>query len=192
MNNFFKYKNNIALQKGCLLLSEPYLHDPNFERTVILICEHNDEGSFGLVVNKLSTVVFSDVIEDVDNFKEQLFVGGPVQQDTLHYVYKGVELEGAVEVAEGLYWGGNFEQLLSMINTRNINTEEFRFFLGYSGWSAGQLASEIKENSWIVSKPINANLLINTKSEDLWKKVLQQMGGKYEMYANYPIDPRMN
>ena len=74
----------------------------------------------------------------------------------------------------------------------DIDPEEFRFFLGYSGWSAGQLANEIEENSWIVSKPINADLLINTKFEDLWKIVLQQMGGKYEMYANYPVDPRMN
>ena len=192
MNNFFKYKNNVVLQKGCLLLSEPYLHDPNFDRTVILLCEHNDEGSFGLVVNKLSNVSFSDAIEDVDNFKEQLYVGGPVQQDTLHFVYKGVMLEGGIEVADGLYWGGNYEQLLSMINTGNIDPEEFRFFLGYSGWSAEQLANEIEENSWIVSNPINAELLINTKPYDLWKMILQQMGGKYEMYANYPVDPRMN
>ena len=190
---YFNYRSKVKPGKGSILISEPYLPDPNFERTVILLCDHNEEGSFGFVLNKPSNLYVADIIEDVDEFKATVYVGGPVQQDTLHYIYKGDNiLEGSEEIAKGLYWGGNFEQLMALINNRTLNKEDFRFFVGYSGWGSNQLDEEIEQNSWIISKGLAPNLLFDTKSEDLWKVVLKNMGGRYEMISKYPSDPRLN
>lgn len=190
---FFKYKNELKPEKGRLLISEPYLPDPNFERTVVLICEHDEEGSFGFVLNKLAPFTFNEVVEGFDSFKEPVYVGGPVQQDTLHYIYKNNKyLEGGVEIANNLYWGGNYEQLKILIDNNQVDAKDFRFFVGYSGWGKGQLEDEIKMNSWIVSEGLASNLLLETSAEDLWKVVLKNMGGRFEMFSKYPVDPRLN
>jgi len=193
MTDFFNYRNNIEPQKGRLLISEPYLLDPNFERTVILLCEHNNDGSFGFVLNKPSPLNFEEVVEGVSDFREKLYVGGPVQQDTLHFLHRNYEVaEGGVEIDEGLFWGGDFEKVLSLIDTRQIDTGEFRFFIGYSGWSPGQLDKEIEENSWIVSPSLDPKVLLTARPEDLWKLALEKLGGKFRLISNYPVNPRMN
>ena len=193
MKDFFKYKNRIPPEKGCLLVSEPYLPDPNFERTVILLCEHNDEGSFGFILNKLSNLSFGEIIEEAKAFTADIFIGGPVQQDTLHFIHRNPQdFKSAVEIAENLYWGGDFDKLLTLIDTRQIQQEDFRFFVGYSGWGDGQLQNEIEENSWIVANPINGNILFDSETDNLWRLILKGMGGKYEMFSNYPVDPRLN
>src|ERR1700757_4931760 len=100
------------VNKGSLLISEPYLGDPNFERTVILICENNDSGTVGFVLNKPSILTLDSVLFDIQDFKEMLYVGGPVSQDSLHFIYRNnQQVEDSVEIGENLYWGGNFEQL---------------------------------------------------------------------------------
>lgn len=193
MDNLLNYKTNVEPQKGGLLISEPYLPDPNFERTVILLCEHNEEGSFGFVLNKPSKITFEEVIEEASGFKEKLYIGGPVQQDTLHFIHKSVNsLEGGIEIVPDLYWGGNFEELMIMINTKQIQKEDFRFFIGYSGWGKGQLDKEIEENSWIVCNPVDPAILFTEEPNELWKVILSQMGGKFEVFSKFPIDPRLN
>ncbi|UII25623.1 YqgE/AlgH family protein [Fulvivirga maritima] len=189
---YFKYKNNFQPEKGSLLISEPFLPDPNFERTVVLLCEHNEEGSFGFVLNKPSTVLLDEIMEDVNDFSEKVYIGGPVQQDTLHFVHREENIEGGVPIAEGLYWGGNFEQLLSMINTKQVSGNDFRFFVGYSGWSEGQLKNELDADSWIVANYANEQLVFNTPEDELWKVVLKELGGRFNVYSNYPTDPRLN
>ena len=143
--------------KGDLLISEPFLPDPNFERTVILICEHNEEGSFGFILNKPSLLKFSDVMEEVENYDALIHLGGPVQQDSLHFIHRvGDHLEGGERIAENLYWGGNFEQLTLMLSNNQIAKKDIIFFLGYSGWGEGQLMNEIREKSWIVHKKVSS------------------------------------
>lgn len=190
--DIFNVGHSFEPQKGRLLISEPFLPDPNFERTVILICEHNEEGSFGFVLNKPSLLRMSDVLQESGSYSETLYVGGPVQQDTLHFIHRSPQLEGGIEIADGIYWGGNFEAVAIMLQ-QDINiSEEFRFFLGYSGWGAGQLKSELEQNSWIVSDKVTPQQIFDTEPEVLWKEVLKNMGGKYKMFSNYPIDPRLN
>ena len=189
---FFEYRNKIELQKGRLLLSEPYLADPNFERTVILLTEHNEEGSVGFILNKPSEARLNEVMEDLKGLDAQIFIGGPVQQDTLHFIHKNGELEDAIELENGLYWGGNFEQLLSLIDTGKLGISEIKFFLGYSGWSPDQLEDELKLNSWIVSDRVSEELIFETLPEQMWKKAMQELGGRFSVYSNYPADPRMN
>ena len=188
------YEHEVIIpKKGDLLISEPFLPDPNFERTVILLCEHNDEGSFGFVLNKLSMLKFSDVIQEVGEFQKPLYVGGPVQQDTLHFVHRvGNTLEGSVPVNDELYWGGNFEQVKVMINSDSIKEYDYKFFIGYSGWGEGQLMDEINAKSWIVCPSANANQVFDTDPSNLWREILKSMGGKYKVFSNYPTDPRLN
>jgi putative transcriptional regulator len=189
---FFNYKNKIAPGKGKILVSEPYLPDPNFERTIILICEHNDEGSFGFIMNKPSLAKLSDVMQDLKDIDSPVFIGGPVQQDTLHYIHRLSNLEESIEVMDGIFWGGNFDQLVSLIETKQVASSDIKFFLGYSGWSAGQIEEELKEDSWIVSDQVNEELLFDIKAEAMWQYALKRMGGRFSVYSNYPQDPRLN
>jgi putative transcriptional regulator len=189
---FFKYKNKLKPARGRILVSEPYLNDPNFERTIILLCEHNEEGSFGFVLNKPSIAKVNDVMDNQINLDATVFVGGPVQQDTLHFVHRCAQLQDAVEIGEGIYWGGNFESMRLLLETNQINREDLKFFLGYSGWSEGQLDEELKADSWIVSDRLNDELVFETNAEVMWQKALKDMGGRFSVYSNYPLDPRLN
>jgi len=189
---FFNYKNRVAPGKGKILVSEPYLPDPNFERTIILLCEHNDEGSFGFIMNKPSLAKLADVMQDLKDIDAPVFIGGPVQQDTLHYIHRLSNLEESIEVMEGIYWGGDFDQLVSLIETKQVAASDIKFFLGYSGWSVGQIDEELKEDSWIVSDKVNEELLFDIKAESMWQYALKRMGGRFSVYSNYPQDPRLN
>ncbi len=190
--DFFKYRNKLKPEKGRLLISEPYLPDPNFERTIILLCENNDEGSFGFVLNKPSLAKVSDVMDDIKGYEAAAMVGGPVQQDTLHYLHRFPALEESIEISPGIFWGGNFEKLLFLLETKQIAHNDIKFFLGYSGWVAGQLDEELKQDSWIVSDQVNEELIFDTTPDFMWKKTLTIMGGRYSVFSNYPKDPRQN
>ncbi len=179
--------------KGDLLISEPFLPDPNFERSVILLCEHNAEGSLGFVLNKPTDLKLQDALDEVSDFDKTLYTGGPVQRDTLHFIHKSAVLADRAEhLGNGIYWGGDFEKLLTMMNTRQISPEELKFFVGYSGWAAGQLEAELKQNSWIVCKAASEQQVFRMSPDMLWRQILASMGGKFKMYSNYPIDPRLN
>ena len=190
--DFFKYRNKIKPEKGRLLISEPFLPDPNFERTVVLLCEHNEEGSFGFVLNKPSILKVGEVMEDITDLDNLVYVGGPVQQDTLHFIHRNTQLENAVEIVEQIYWGGAFDNLMLLCQTRQITGKDIRFFLGYSGWGPGQLDEELEQDSWIVCDYVTDQLLFDTEPEIMWRKALENMGGRFSMYSNYPVDPRLN
>ena len=189
---FFNYKNKISPAKGKMLVSEPYLPDPNFERTIVLLCEHNADGSFGFVLNKPSMANITDVMEGMGEFKSPVLVGGPVQQDTLHYLHNCEEIENAIHVIDDIYWGGDFDNVKFLINSGQLTPADIKFFLGYSGWSEGQLETELEEDSWIVSDKFDNHLIFETLPNEMWKKALETMGGRFSVYSNYPQDPRMN
>ena len=190
----FNYSSDkIEPQKGDLLISEPFLADPNFSRTVIFLCEHNEEGSFGFVLNKPAKVGLNELIEGVGEREDKIFVGGPVQQNALQFIHRNEGLiEGGVEVIDGLFWGGDFEQMLTMMEGKLIKPDDIKFFIGYSGWAGGQLKGELEMNSWIISRSVDIDQIFNTDVESLWKEVLNTMGGKYKIVANFPVDPRLN
>jgi len=189
---FFKYKNKLQPERGRLLISEPYLPDPNFERTVVLLCEHNAEGSFGFVINKPSILKVSEVMEDMLSIDNLVYVGGPVQQDTLHFIHRNVSVVNAVEIVSNVYWGGDFENLVTLCDTKQIAATDIRFFLGYSGWGPGQLENELEQDSWIVCDFVTDQLLFDTDPQNMWRKALDNMGGRFSVYSNYPVDPRLN
>lgn len=189
---FFNYKNRITPEKGRLLISEPFLPDPNFERTVVLLCEHNEEGSFGFVVNKPSTLRINEVVDDLKNLDQVVFVGGPVQQDSLNFIHRNISLEKATLIRDHINWGGSFESLVFLTDTKQVSGNDIRFFLGYSGWGPGQLEAELKDDSWIVCDFVTDELLFNTDPTVVWKQALNSMGGRFSMYSNYPLDPNLN
>jgi putative transcriptional regulator len=190
--DFFDYTNKLEPMAGRLLISEPYLPDPNFERTIILLCEHNEEGTVGFVMNKPSPSRHGELIKDLSLLKNIVCMGGPVQQDTLHYIHRCADIGGAVEISEGIFWGGEFEQVIEKLESGQLVHEDIKFFLGYSGWSPDQLEDEIKANSWIVSEMATEELIFYTPETEMWRKTLKKMGGRYSMYSNYPLDPTMN
>ena len=191
--DFFKYYNNIEPKKGDLLISEPYLPDKNFNRSVVLLCEHNDLGSFGFVLNRPSELFVKDLLEGFEQLPNSVFVGGPVQQDTVHFIHRNpFDLENSQEVSDGLFWGGNYDQLKVLAETGQLSKSNFKFFVGYSGWDVGQLKNELKENSWIICRNVSAKHIFDTEPDKLWKIALENMGGKYRMISNYPEDPRLN
>ena len=193
MTNYFHQSVSITPRRGDLLISEPFLPDPNFERTVVLICENNEDGSIGFILNNPSLVSLGDVFEEFTDFEKKLMVGGPVQQDSMHFLHRSLDtVDGGTEIGQGIYWGGNFEQLKILMHQDSVNPDDVLYFLGYSGWAPGQLDEELKENSWIVSPDATANQVFDLDPELLWREVLKDMGGKFRMFSNYPTDPRLN
>ena len=139
------------LKDGCILLSNENLLDPNFKVTVVLICIYNKEGAFGLVCNRPSHMPLSEVF-DVDTVlkaeRRSIYIGGPVQQETLHIIQiTDSAAEHAYKIAPRVYLGGEWETLESIL-AEDLSTT--RLFLGYSGWSPGQLEAEITEDAWEV------------------------------------------
>ena len=180
------------LAPGTLLVAEPPLADPNFRRSVILLCEHTTEGSFGLVLNRPCPFRLSEVAASPLPFDAALALGGPVETDTLHYVHPyGDLVEGALPVVDGVWWGGSFEGLVEGLGEGWLDAEQMRFFVGYSGWGAGQLDAEVDEGSWIVL-PATEALVFAAGDDALWRRVLRRLGGDYALLSTFPDDPRMN
>ncbi len=177
---------------GILLIADPFLKDPNFLRTVVLLCDHKEEGSFGFVLNKKIEQTLDELLNNFDGFPLPVFYGGPVQTDTIHFVHQYPDLiPEALKVSDGIYWGGNFETVTALIKNNSLDPKKIKFFIGYSGWSDGQLGDEMKEKSWL-TVDATKNLVFNTKDTEVWKSSLIHLGGDYEMMVNFPIDPQLN
>jgi putative transcriptional regulator len=177
---------------GILLIADPFLKDPNFLRTVILLCEHKEEGSFGFVLNKQIENTLDQLIPDLEGYKFPVYYGGPVQMDTLHFIHQYPDIiPGSFEISKGVYWGGDFEMVVEMIKKEEIKPARIRFYVGYSGWSSGQLESELKEKSWLTVKG-ERKLIFHKKIDEIWKESLKHLGGDFEMMINFPIDPQLN
>lgn len=182
----------LAPAKGRLLISEPFLSDPHFKRTVILLCDHNEHGSFGFVLNNYINIKISDVVKDIKAIKTKISIGGPVQKDSIFYLHTlGEKISGSLPVFENIYMGGDFDEIKELINNGKLPPKSIRFFVGYSGWGKDQLAWELKEKSWIVSESTTSQIM-DTKYDNLWSQSLRIMGDEYAMLANFPTDPNFN
>ncbi|MBL8002581.1 MAG: YqgE/AlgH family protein [Flavobacteriales bacterium] len=184
--------NQLAPARGRLLVSEPYLPDPYFRRTVVLLCEHNDEGSFGFVLNRFIDMDIGDLMQDMPPIKTRISIGGPVQSGNLYYLHTlGKHIEGSVEVMGDVHMGGDFEQLRAVLATDPRLARHVRFFVGYSGWGENQLQKELGQRSWLVH-PADKRRVMNTALKDLWGDTLRGMGRAYAPLANFPEDPSLN
>ncbi|MEX0967566.1 MAG: YqgE/AlgH family protein [Bacteroidia bacterium] len=180
-------------QPGKLLISEPFLYDPNFKRSVILLCEHHDKGDLGFILNKpLENIFLHDVVEMQNGKDIPVYFGGPVQQNTLHFLHREPDLiESSQCITEGLYWGGNFDLVKLKLDSGEYDPANFRFFIGYSGWGETQLQEEVDQHSWIVTS-VKVGDIFQPDLSFLWRSLLKRMGGKFRIYANSPENPQYN
>lgn len=181
------------LQPGKLLIATPFLKDENFERSVVLLCEYENQGSIGFVLNKPSLFHLGDLVHELNFLDSKVFIGGPVQQNTLHFIYFGPQLiPDSKPLSERIWWGGDFSKLVYYLKSYQLQASQVRFFLGYSGWDQGQLQTELAEETWVVYSGATTTTVFETSSDKIWRLLMKRMGGEFEIQANYPIDPRLN
>ena len=162
--------SNINLKKGHLLIAEPsIIGDLSFNRSIILIADHNSEGSIGFILNKPLNFTLQDLIPEI-KIPFEVYNGGPVEQDNLYYIHKTPEL----------------------ITNRQLNPFDIRFFLGYSGWENNQLSSELRSNTWILSKNMYNKQIIEKVNNNFWKEQMLELGGDYSIWSNAPENPSCN
>lgn len=185
-------RSTLPPARGRLLISEPYLPDPYFRRTVVLLCDHDQEGSFGFVLNRLTDMAVNELLENLPPLGAPVGIGGPVQSSSLFYLHTlGPRLEGSQEVVDGVCIGGDFEQLRNLLEADPRLTKHVRFFVGYSGWGKDQLDKELSERSWLVAAATKQRVM-DVANADLWADSLRDMGRSFAPLANFPDDPTLN
>jgi len=180
------------ITRGKVLLAEPFMLDGNFKRSVVLMCEHTEDGSLGFILNKSLDMKIHELIADFPEIESSVYYGGPVQTDTIHYIHNaGHLLEDSQEILPGVFWGGNFDQLKSLISNGLLSQKDIRFFVGYSGWSKSQLKDEMKFGSWVVAD-LNLNYLFHNKKSNLWSDVMKHKGDVFSVIAQVPEEMTWN
>ena len=179
-------------EKGKILISEPFLPDTFFNRSIVYLTDHTPQGSVGFILNKKLDLTLSSAIEGFEGWNENINMGGPVAPDTLHYLHSlGELIPESILIEDNIWWGGDIDTIRELISTGKINPSQIRFFLGYSGWSAGQLERELKEDSWIIAR-VKADIVMNNRGDNTWKRVLRGFKNKYRIWADFPDSPDMN
>lgn len=179
------------IRKGDLLIASKALLDPNFQQTVVLLCEHQKEGSYGLVLNRPIEVPEA-AIEEFPFIKEHLYQGGPVQPQALQIIHPfGKDVGNAVEVIPGVWVGGDFELMRKQFSMGTLDAGVCRFFLGYSGWGAGQLAMEFEADSWL-SVRATRELVLETPASRIWVEAVRERGKRDPLYSHFPDNPSLN
>lgn len=180
-------------EKGNLLIAEPsIIGDLSFNRAVILLADHNALGSVGFILNKPLDYHLKDLVEGTES-EFTIYNGGPVEQDNLYFIHKSPELiPNSIEISNGLFWGGDFNVVLSLINDSIISKNDIRFFLGYSGWAEQQLDDELESKAWLVSENSYHNNIIAKSGNTFWREKMLELGGEYSIWSNAPENPSYN
>jgi putative transcriptional regulator len=195
-HNQFKIKhNNLPPSQGSLLISEPFLQDSYFQRAVVLLIQHNSEGSMGFVLNKKTDYVLNSFFPELQDVGDiPLYLGGPVSSNRLFFIHSLGEsvVPNTIPINDGLYFDGDFSFLKSYILEGNSIEGKVKFLLGYSGWTKGQLGTELSANSWLVSQEAKNTHLLLADGEAFWKSSLEVLGEKYQTWTRFPKDPHLN
>jgi putative transcriptional regulator len=178
--------------KGQLLLDSGQLMGSFFQRTVVLICQHDAEGAFGLVLNresgnKVGDMVVADLPDALKAFP--LYLGGPVQPSALSYLYSDAFIPDA-NVLPNLSLGHSLDGLVE-IGEAFSPSKKVRMFAGYAGWSPGQLEDEMKRKAWL-TQSASLELVFDPNPGELWQKILRAKGGQYRLLSTMPEDPSLN
>ena len=184
---------NEKLHKGDLLIADPsIIGDATFHRAVVLITAINDQAPMGLILNKCLDFSLAEVIPEI-NQTIPLYFGGPVDPDNLFFIHNTPNLiDDSILISPTMYLGGNTEQAFDAIEKGVLNNSNSRFFLGYSGWSKGQLEHEIAHKNWFTSTNTFKDTIISCSAATLWKNLLLSKGGEYRLWANAPNNPAHN
>jgi putative transcriptional regulator len=191
--DIFKIKtNNIAPQKGRILIAEPFLSGNYFNRSVVLLVAHSVKGAVGFILNKRVDFPIHEIFTDFPEFNAKVYLGGPVSTDSVYFIHKlGDRLPGSIHVLGNLFWGGDFEELKRQIHVGLLKPSDIRFFLGYSGWDSGQLEQEIKDDSWLVTD-VDEDVVMNELNQASWVDFVKKAGNRYTIWENFPENPTLN
>jgi putative transcriptional regulator len=189
--DFFKIDSKLAPQKGRIIVSEPFLPGNYFSRSAVLLVDYSASGSVGFILNKPYETRITELTAIFPDYIPEVFVGGPVSNDNLFYIHTlGEMVRGSIKVKDELYWGGDFEELKLLITTGKAKSDQVKFFVGYSGWSPGQLDDEIAENSWLVTEADIKHIM--KSNQNFWLESVKNAGGHYKTWRNFPEDPNAN
>ena len=183
----------IKPKRGDLLIAEPaIIGDSSFNRSIVLLADHNEQGFIGFMLNKPLEYTINDLVPEIEaSFK--VYNGGPVEQDNLYFIHSIPEqIPDSIEISSGVYWGGDFNIVADLIAKNGIKEGDIRFFLGYSGWDANQLENELKSNSWLVTENIYKKDIISKDYESFWNEKMLEFGGEYSLWSNAPENPSYN
>ena len=178
--------------RGCVLISGPFMHDDYFTRSVVLITEHHEEGTVGFVLNNFAPRRLEVAVEQETEIKGLISIGGPVEPQMLCFLHTaGNVIPDAEHVTGNIFSGGNFREVKKMLKNGTLDYSQFRFFMGYAGWSIGQLEDEIAENSWVLAGHIPDELLFSP-NKNLWTLAVHTLGQSYRAWLHAPLDPSLN
>ncbi|MFV0591930.1 MAG: YqgE/AlgH family protein [Draconibacterium sp.] len=191
--DIFKIRtNNVAPRKGRILIAEPFLSGNYFNRSVVLLVAYSEKGAVGFILNKKVEFPIHEAFSDFPNFNTQVYLGGPVSTDSIYFIHTlGNRIPGSIHVVDNLYWGGDFEVIKQEIGLGKIHPSEIRFFLGYSGWDAGQLEEELKDDSWLVTD-VDEESVLGEMDPGSWFSFVKKAGARYSVWKNFPENPSMN
>jgi putative transcriptional regulator len=182
----------VSILQGQILVARPLLNDGGFKRTVILLAEHNDQGSLGFILNKPMHLSLKDVLPNMDHLKLPVYYGGPVAQNQLFYIHTaGNKIADSMHITGNYYWSGNFTDVVDGLKNHTLQPSQIRFFIGYSGWGQGQLENELEEKAWGSLDSFTSEL-INKHPDDMWPEHVARLGGNYKVFADLPQEPSLN
>jgi putative transcriptional regulator len=178
-------------QVGALLLSEPFNPEPSFKRSVVLVSQHDKKGTIGFILNKPTPLSVNEALDDFPEFNAVVYWGGPLKLDSIYYIHTLEKLKGRKKITNGLFWGGDYNQLKLMIESGDVGSEEIKFVAGFAAWIPDQLEDEIQHDNWWVTEADIQSTLIEEPTV-VWGNVLQGMGHIYGILNDFPEDPGLN
>ncbi|MBD5209941.1 MAG: YqgE/AlgH family protein [Bacteroidales bacterium] len=187
--------STMSPREGSLLVAEPFLSDEHFNHAVISLIDYSPEGSsMGIVMNRTSGYTLGQLVEGfADDVDIPVYFGGPMSRNRMFYIHRlGDLFNGAVEIMPGLWIGGDYNQVLQYVRDGYPSDDLIRFFIGYSGWDAGQLESEVREHVWAVTNPLSPEQMLRDSDDTYWHKVVRQMGSQYRGWQMQPMFPAAN
>ena len=189
--DIFKVESKLMPEQGRVLIAEPFLPGDYFSRSTVLLAQCSAEGDVGFILNKPTNFLVKDLFNVFPDFDSHVFLGGPVSNDKLFFLHTlGEKIPDSLHIRDQLYWSGDFEHLMALIRAGIVGEEEVRFFLGYSGWSAGQLVAEISDFSWVVIEPSIDTIL--SSDETFWNESIKIICGNALLWQNFPENPELN
>jgi putative transcriptional regulator len=183
--------NILSPASGRVLLSEPFLNDNYFKRSVVLLAKSDAEGSMGFILNKPVGHAIHELVNDFPELNSPVYFGGPVEKNSLFFIHTIPHLiESSFEIDGGIYFGGNFEKIKHFAGLGLISPHQIRFFAGYSGWDSGQLDHEIDEDAWLVFE--RPHKLMEKNPVSLWGELLRHSKSNLAIWSNFPDNPTLN
>lgn len=187
--------STLTPREGSLLVAEPFLSDQYFNHAVITLIDYAPQTSvMGIVMNRTSGYTLGQMIEGFDDDTDiPIYIGGPMSRNRMFYIHRlGNIFSGSVEIMPGLWIGGDYGEVIQYVRDGYHTDDMMRFFIGYSGWDAGQLEEEIRQHVWAVTSPMSADEMLTGSDDAYWHKTVRKMGGRYRGWQMQPMFPAAN